>query len=112
MSDQEQLIPLKDMARLDLKPGDILAIRVPRIFCDEQRAAMKQALESQMPGRKVIVLDGGMDIAAIRDPEAGAGTVYDPRDEQQAIEWCRGFALQGVIEAQVALAMLTRRSSR
>ena len=55
--------------KLVLSTGDTLAITYPGVLHPEQREHINAACAAAMPGIKVIVLDGGLTIAAIKQAE-------------------------------------------
>jgi hypothetical protein len=58
-----------EVQKLDLKPGDILALRVDRSLDKTQLDAMRAGLEAIRPeGVKVVILDSACQLQIIKSP--------------------------------------------
>lgn len=55
------------VAKLDMKAGDTLAVMVPQLLHREQREYMQALFTKQFPGMKVAIFDGGITIAQISE---------------------------------------------
>jgi hypothetical protein len=53
------------IARLALRPGDILVIRVAQKLSAATVAALKGDIDQVMPEYRAIILDGGMDLSVL-----------------------------------------------
>lgn len=54
------------IAKLDLRSGDLVAIRTDIALTAPQSAALSEFFESAFPGVKVIVLDRSADLTVVR----------------------------------------------
>ncbi len=59
-----------EIARLEMKPGDILAARVTHIVPSEAVARIRAYLERALPGTKVLVIDATLDLSVVSKAEA------------------------------------------
>ena len=55
-----------DSVKLSLESGDTLAVMVPFKLSAEQRERLRAEIDSLLPGVKVLVLEGGITVAAIK----------------------------------------------
>lgn len=56
-----------EIAKLDLKAGEMLAIMVPQMLNMEQRANLREMVRHILPdGVKAVVLDGGVTLAKVQ----------------------------------------------
>lgn len=61
---------IQSMTRLDIRPGDIIALKVNRTLSIESARHLRDSLKSIFPdGTKIVILEDGMDIGAIRMDE-------------------------------------------
>jgi hypothetical protein len=51
--------------RLELKPDDILVLKVPCTLQEDTAKRLRTAMEETFPGYKVIVLGDGLDLSVI-----------------------------------------------
>lgn len=69
MADQahdDQLIPLRDLARVELAPGDVLVVRVAHPITAEQQRVLQDAVQARLPHRnEVLVLWGDVELAVL-----------------------------------------------
>jgi hypothetical protein len=61
--------PQFQIARLELKPGDILVLKAPGFLPATAQARIKSDLERICPGVKCMVLEGGMELAVLTREE-------------------------------------------
>jgi hypothetical protein len=61
---------IKDLARLELEPGDAIVVRTKARIRPEFGVYLKKQLSAVLPGVKVIVLDGEIDLFVLRPAEA------------------------------------------
>ncbi len=58
--------PIRRMARLSLKPGDIVVVEYDRMLTVERARALRTALLDRLPkGVDVLVFDGGLRLKAV-----------------------------------------------
>ena len=62
-------IPEFKIARLDLRPGDILVVKSPDILSHEQVQFISRLLKEECPNHRVMVLSSGMDLAVLTKAE-------------------------------------------
>lgn len=69
LSERVQIPPeiehVTQAVRLELKPGDVVALYFNRVISVDQEASIKQWWEAQCHGTRAIVLSSGMTIGAI-----------------------------------------------
>ncbi len=59
------------IARLELRPGDVLVARAMRPMTSEASQRIKAALERALPiGTKVLVIDAGLDLSVASKSDA------------------------------------------
>mgnify|MGYP000913962249 CR=1 FL=1 len=65
--DQNEIRYLGDVQRLELRPGDIIVLRLSEglYLTDSARENLKQVAESQLPGHKIIILEDGFQIGIL-----------------------------------------------
>lgn len=51
--------------RLDFKPGDIAVLTVPNHLAVADAARVRKQLEDALPGCKVLILDGGVQLTIV-----------------------------------------------
>jgi hypothetical protein len=75
MADATATIPIKDVRRLDVRPGDALVVRVPQAQFTAQLAGhiQKQLCGLFGDGVKVVVTPGDVDITVVREVPGEAG---------------------------------------
>lgn len=56
---------LGDVQRLELKPGDIVVIKIPHAASMSQIERLHEFAMNTFPGHKCIVLDGGVSIGVM-----------------------------------------------
>lgn len=65
-----ELADVAEVERLALRPGDIVVVKIPWRISDEEATYVKAQTDEVFPdGQKVVVLDGGADIAVLRAEE-------------------------------------------
>lgn len=57
------------IARLDLRPGDIVVLKSPKAISKQQADGMRQIIPEALGGHKALILDNGMDIAVLTAAE-------------------------------------------
>lgn len=63
----EELAALFEAVKiLPLRPTDVVVFRSPEFLPDNAKAWIRATLTEAMPGRKILVVDGGADIDIIR----------------------------------------------
>ncbi len=68
-------IPITDLTRIALEPGDKLLVRLPnRIIGTEEETFLLEDLAAQFPGHEVIVMPDEVQLAVIRPGAVGART--------------------------------------
>lgn len=67
-----------DLAILDLKPGDTILIRSEQHLDDEAYDQIEKLCRRHLPGHKVVVLDGGLELSVLRQEDAA-----DPMPSQR-----------------------------
>lgn len=72
------------IARLDLRPGDILVIRCKQHLPMETIARMRAAFLPVTKDHKIMVLDGDMDLAVLTAAEIEARSVAPTSEENAA----------------------------
>ena len=72
------------IARIDLRPGDTLVLKYPRPLSQEQRRNLMEAMKSASGGHRVMVLDGGLDLAVLTAAEIAERTSAPQQDEDAA----------------------------
>lgn len=74
LSERVQIPPeiehVAQAVRLELKPGDVVALYINRPISIEQGRRIKAEWETKFPGTRAVVLDGGLTIGAILAGEA------------------------------------------
>lgn len=71
---------IQDLARVELKPGDAIVVRTKARIRPEFAQYLKRQLSAVLPGVKVIVMDGEIDLFVLRPAEAeGEGGNGDPK---------------------------------
>lgn len=74
---EDVLIRLADVRRLDLRPGDTLAVVIPASSAqalDRVTHMLQHSLGELHPGCHVMVFPEGTDLKVLRDPRIPAGT--------------------------------------
>lgn len=74
---EDVLIRLADVRRLDLRPGDTLAVAVPVSSAqglDRATHMLQHRLDELHPGCHVMVFPEGTDLTVLRDPGIPVGT--------------------------------------
>ncbi len=66
MADQIRYV---DIAKLDLKPGDRLVVKVQGHISEEGEATIKAEIARFAPGVPVLVIEGGVDLAVLSESE-------------------------------------------
>jgi hypothetical protein len=76
MADATTSIPIADVRRLDVRPGDALVVRVPRNQLTAQSAdEMRRSLRGLLgDGVRVVVTPDDVDITVVREVLGEAGT--------------------------------------
>jgi hypothetical protein len=59
-------VEISDLKILTLRPGDVLLITVARTMPLPQLTILREAVEKQLPGRKVIVVNEDMKFSILR----------------------------------------------
>ena len=73
--DAEHLeIAVSDLARIDLQPGDLLLFRHEKRISDASVRHIKDQCAELLPGHRVMVIDGGLELAVLRPVEQGVGS--------------------------------------
>lgn len=55
-----------DIAKLELRPGDMIVLRYDMMLTFEQREAIIRAVEQYIPDHQVMVFDGGATVEILR----------------------------------------------
>lgn len=64
-------VEVSEVKVVQLQPGDILVLRVPRELSMESTECITEILERHLPaGVKCMVLDAGADVSVVRPDEA------------------------------------------
>lgn len=58
------------IAKLDMRQGDVLVARATRIIPSEAAARIRVYLERSLPGTKVVVIDGGLELSVVSKTDA------------------------------------------
>jgi hypothetical protein len=58
------------IAKLDMRQGDVLVARAMRIIPSEAAARIRAYLERAMPGTKVVVIDGSLELSVVSKADA------------------------------------------
>lgn len=63
----EEIRYLGDVQRLELRPDDIIVLRLPdgRRISEADHVRMQAVAESYFPGHKIVILEGGMQIGIV-----------------------------------------------
>jgi hypothetical protein len=69
------------IARLDLRPGDILVVRCPFLITDTTALRLGAAVREATGGHRALILDGGMDLAVLTAAEIEARSTAPTSDE-------------------------------
>lgn len=59
-----------EIARLELKPGDVLAVRPQRPLHSEAAARVRAVVQREVPGIKVLVIDPGTELSVVSKADA------------------------------------------
>jgi len=59
-----------EIAKLELREGDILVLRTDLILTREQAESLKARINDEISGVKVMVLTGGLSLAVLQDKRA------------------------------------------
>ena len=70
--DEQQIRYLGDVQRLVLQEGDIVVLKIPGPISEDWANRLREEMESQLPGHKVLVLGDGLEIGVLtkQDPKA------------------------------------------
>lgn len=60
---------LGDLARLELKPGDILVLTVESHIPEESKAQIRRWFKDEVPDHKLVILDGGAKLEVVAEAE-------------------------------------------
>lgn len=68
--------PIEEVARLALKPGDTLVVKINEQFhgplAAEQTDVMRRRLEAIFPGHKVLIVWAGIDLEVVESTQAAS----------------------------------------
>lgn len=64
-----EAIPEFHIARLDLRPGDVLVVKSRRPLSVQDCERIRQILKQEAVGHRVMVLDDGLDLAVLTAAE-------------------------------------------
>lgn len=67
-----------EIAVLDLKPGDMIMVRVPSVLSSAQRERIMRWLAEAFPGHTTALLDGGVELTIVRQPSGWGGGAKSP----------------------------------
>lgn len=67
-------VPEFQIARFDLRPGDILVVKSPEVLSYDQVQFITRLLKEQCEGHRVMVLSEGMDLAVLTAAEIAERT--------------------------------------
>lgn len=71
---RRQLLPeVFQVARLSLRPGDALAIKADRELSPKTLARIRAELERDLPGVRVVIFHGGLDLSSVITTGEGCG---------------------------------------
>lgn len=59
-----------EIAKLELRPGDVLVARLTRIVPSEALARLRAFLARELPDTKVLVIDAQVDLSIVSKAEA------------------------------------------
>jgi hypothetical protein len=63
------------IARLDLRPGDILVVKCSDLLTREATVHLHEVIQRIIPGQKALILEHGMDLAILTAAEIAERTV-------------------------------------
>lgn len=76
----EPLIDIRfEIARLDLRPGDLLVLKIKERLPMEGMRRVKEMMEGAIGGHKCLVLEGGADLAILTAADIEAKTETEGR---------------------------------
>lgn len=65
MTGEPEIRYLGELQRLELKPGDVFVLSVPRELSNEEARIIRKQWDDNMPGVKLIVLSEGMTLGVV-----------------------------------------------
>lgn len=76
------------IARLELEPGDILAVRPKAMWSYEQVRRFQEVMARAVPGLKCLVLEAGMELSIVTPAPSDQALASKTDDElRQMIAW-------------------------
>jgi hypothetical protein len=62
---EPECIPIEDLKRVHLKPGDVLVVRLQRPAPINEKLRLKKELSETFPDNKVLIVEHGLELCVI-----------------------------------------------
>lgn len=66
----EELAVVSEVQRLEVRPGDVVVVRCEKRIRPEFAVYLKKRIRAHFPDNEVIVIDGGIELQVLADPES------------------------------------------
>lgn len=73
------------IARLDLRPGDILVVKFPHLLSMAQARSMQAIIQRVAPDHRSLILERGMDLAILTAAEIEGRSTGAPASDEAAV---------------------------